>query len=245
MNAKVQGIVDRLRAGERVENREGGNSMVPLIASKQPVVIEPVDTSKLERGDIVYVKVRGNVYTHLVTALRKGEAQIGNNHGRINGWTKLENVYGIVTMIDGRIVSGARAKVKTLFVAAWTCDACGAAVPRGVDRCACGNMHLDVLKARDADRPSSSEILDKMKTLLADAKAAVNIVYTNYRGETRSRRIVPSKIEFMSTPHHPEAQWILHAFDVEKQAQRSFAMKDIREWLRVDTVVNARDVAPA
>jgi hypothetical protein len=91
--------------------------MLPLIASRQPVTIEAVDHSKLEKGDIVYVKVRGNIYTHLVVALREGEAQIGNNRGGINGWTKLENVFGIITEIDGRPVGGAREKVKALACA--------------------------------------------------------------------------------------------------------------------------------
>jgi len=112
VNAKVQAIVARLKAGEKVINKEGGNSMTPRIASKQPVTIEAVDASKLERGDIVYVKVRGNVYCHLVTALREGEVQIGNNHGHVNGWTKLENVYGIITEIDGVPVGGVRVKVR-------------------------------------------------------------------------------------------------------------------------------------
>lgn len=112
MSAKVAAIVARINAGERVVNREGGNSMVPLIASRQPVTIEAVDTSKLERGDIVYVKVRGNVYTHKVLGLRTGEVQIGNNKGGVNGWTKLENVYGIITEIDGVPVGGVRSKLK-------------------------------------------------------------------------------------------------------------------------------------
>lgn len=118
MNTKVQGIVARLNAGEAVVNREGGNSMVPLIYSKQPVTIEAVDTSKLERGDIVYVKVHGNVYTHKVVGLRPGEVQIGNNRGGVNGWTKLDNVYGIITEIDGVPVGGVRAKVRSIPPAA-------------------------------------------------------------------------------------------------------------------------------
>jgi ribosomal protein L16/L10AE len=112
MNAKVASIVTRLNAGEKVENREGGNSMVPLIYSRQPVTIEAVDASKLERGDIVYVKVHGNVYTHKVVGVRPGEVQIGNNKGGVNGWTKLDNVYGIVTEIEGRPVGGSREKVR-------------------------------------------------------------------------------------------------------------------------------------
>lgn len=59
----------------------------------------------------------------------------------------------------------------------------------------------------------------------------VRICYTNYRGETSIREIVPKTISFVSTEWHPEAQWILTAFDIEKQADRGFAMKDIRAWL--------------
>jgi hypothetical protein len=113
VNAKTLANIERLRAGETIENREGGNSMVPLIYSKQPVTIEPVDPTKLERGDIVYVRVNGRVYTHKVLGLRTGQVQIGNNHGGVNGWTSLENVFGIITAVEGTPVSGARAKVRT------------------------------------------------------------------------------------------------------------------------------------
>ena len=111
MNIRIQTVLDLLKTGQKVVNREGGNSMTPLIKSRQPVTIEKVDVSKLEKGDIVYVKVRGRIYTHKILALRVGEAQIGNNHGGVNGWTKLENVYGIITEIDGVPVGGAASKV--------------------------------------------------------------------------------------------------------------------------------------
>ena len=106
-------IIEALLSGESIKGyKEGGNSMTPLIKSRQPVNIDPVDTSKLSKGDIVLVKVNGNIYTHKVTALSKGQVQIGNNHGGINGWTDLSNVYGIVTEVDGRVISRAQDKVK-------------------------------------------------------------------------------------------------------------------------------------
>jgi predicted DNA-binding transcriptional regulator YafY len=61
-------------------------------------------------------------------------------------------------------------------------------------------------------------------------KESVSIVYTNYRGETANRRIVPKQIWFGKTDWHPEEQWLLDAFDIEKDAERSFAMKDIKAW---------------
>jgi predicted DNA-binding transcriptional regulator YafY len=63
-----------------------------------------------------------------------------------------------------------------------------------------------------------------------DISTAVIIRYTNYRGETADRKIVPKTIRFASTEWHPEPQWLLDAFDIEKQADRSFAMRDIHHW---------------
>lgn len=59
----------------------------------------------------------------------------------------------------------------------------------------------------------------------------VTILYTNYRGETATRLILPEKIWFGSTEWHPEPQWFLEALDIEKQAVRSFAMRDIQIWI--------------
>lgn len=105
--------IEALRRGETIPAyKEGGNSMVPLIYSRQPVRLEPCDPELLEKDDIVLAKAGGNVYTHKVTATRKGQVQIGNNRGHINGWTSYANVFGIVTEVDGRVVSGALRKVK-------------------------------------------------------------------------------------------------------------------------------------
>lgn len=63
-----------------------------------------------------------------------------------------------------------------------------------------------------------------------EKEKVVKILYTNYRGETAIREIIPEKIWFGGTDWHPEPQWLLDAFDLEKQANRSFAMKDIKSW---------------
>jgi predicted DNA-binding transcriptional regulator YafY len=60
----------------------------------------------------------------------------------------------------------------------------------------------------------------------------VCILYTNYRGETAVRKIVPKKIWFGKTEWHLEEQWILDAVDIEKKADRGFAMKDIKAWYK-------------
>lgn len=94
MNRKVQQLLN----GETIISKEPGNSMLPLIKSRQPVKIEPTTWEKVQPGDIVYCSVRGSLYTHLVKAKDpKLGCQIGNNHGNINGWTK--KVYGKVIEI--------------------------------------------------------------------------------------------------------------------------------------------------
>ncbi len=60
---------------------------------------------------------------------------------------------------------------------------------------------------------------------------AVRILYTNWRGERGWRIILPRELHFKATEHHPEEQWILEAWDFIKQADRSFAMKDVELWV--------------
>lgn len=61
---------------------------------------------------------------------------------------------------------------------------------------------------------------------------AIYIDYTNWRGERSIRRIIPTKagLEWASNEYHPEKQWLLVALDVDKDAIRTFAMKDIHRW---------------
>lgn len=54
----------------------------------------------------------------------------------------------------------------------------------------------------------------------------VTLIYTNYRGEMSERTITPQRVWYGSTEWHPEPQWLITAFDHEKQANRDFALKD-------------------
>ena len=63
------------------------------------------------------------------------------------------------------------------------------------------------------------------------AVQVIRILYTNYKGETSLRVIRPEKIYFGSTEWHSSSQWLLEAYDLEKEAIRAFALKDIKAWL--------------
>jgi hypothetical protein len=101
------GLMDTIAAkvadGATVDFRPRGSSMVPLIRSRQRVTVAPVDPTRLEVGDIVLAKVAGTVYLHLVSAIDQGRSrvQIGNNRGRINGWTTHHRIFGICVAVDG------------------------------------------------------------------------------------------------------------------------------------------------
>lgn len=68
-----------------------------------------------------------------------------------------------------------------------------------------------------------------MSATVADPLAVV-IDYCNHRGERRERLVRPTWLYFGSTEWHHEEQWLLVAYDFEKRAVRTFAMKDVRGW---------------
>jgi hypothetical protein len=55
----------------------------------------------------------------------------------------------------------------------------------------------------------------------------VQVTYTNYRGITAVRRIRPIRIHFASTAWHPDPQWLLECFCLDKQATRDFALSGL------------------
>ena len=101
------GFVNSAAAEEMNQGKVGkligiGNSMTPILKSRQPVICSPItDETVLKKGDIVFCKVRGNHYLHKIHEVKgkNEELLICNNHGHINGWTKRSNIFGIVTKI--------------------------------------------------------------------------------------------------------------------------------------------------
>lgn len=92
--------IERLKAGETVQFRPHGNSMIPKIQSGQLCTVAPVDVSTVEVGDIVLCKVNGAQYVHLVSAKRDGQFQISNNKGHVNGWISSTAVFGKLVKVE-------------------------------------------------------------------------------------------------------------------------------------------------
>lgn len=69
-----------------------------------------------------------------------------------------------------------------------------------------------------------------------EAHDAVKILYTNWRGETAVRSVVLPADSYARAPRfeanewHPEPQWLLTLYDVEKRGRRTFALAGIKAW---------------
>lgn len=56
--------------------------------------------------------------------------------------------------------------------------------------------------------------------------------YKNWEGKTATRRVIPISFWYGTTEWHREEQWLLKALDVEKNAERDFAVKDIIRFIQ-------------
>lgn len=61
-------------------------------------------------------------------------------------------------------------------------------------------------------------------------RKVIEILYRNHRGEIAIRRILPIEITFTSTEWHPIEQWLLKAYDLDREAERRFALQSIQAW---------------
>lgn len=86
--------------------------------------------------------------------------------------------------------------------------------------------------AESVDISVLKEIFDTATAALAigpapqEDEAVATVTYTNWRGETSTRRIIPKSVRYGSTEWHPEPQWLLLAWDDDKKTDREFALKD-------------------
>lgn len=55
----------------------------------------------------------------------------------------------------------------------------------------------------------------------------IDFDYVNWKGEKSHRRALIKGFYFGNTEYHIENQWLLEAFDVDKNEDRVFAMKDM------------------
>jgi hypothetical protein len=62
-----------------------------------------------------------------------------------------------------------------------------------------------------------------------NARVTVQFTYTNWKGVTSRRKAIFWELQFGKTDYHPEEQLLVCGFDVDKQARRTYAVKDISD----------------
>jgi predicted DNA-binding transcriptional regulator YafY len=58
--------------------------------------------------------------------------------------------------------------------------------------------------------------------------------YVNWKGIKGHRKVEIDEFHYGSTKYHPETQWLLEAFDLDKNEFRIFAMKDMSNVKKID-----------
>ena len=92
-----QSAAEKLLNGEMGKIIGFGQSMTPILASGQAVIVSPLkEDTEINKKDIVFCKVKGHYYLHLVHSIKDGRYLIGNNHGHMNGWIGRKQIFGKV-----------------------------------------------------------------------------------------------------------------------------------------------------
>ena len=68
---------------------------------------------------------------------------------------------------------------------------------------------------------------------------SVRFFYTNYRGERSIRTAVPVILTWGQSQWHPRPQWLMTAFDMDKGAERTFALENC-QFITCDASDHAR-----
>lgn len=61
-------------------------------------------------------------------------------------------------------------------------------------------------------------------------KKKISFKYRNYKGIISVRTVIPREIIFSSNEYHKKEQWMILAYDIDKQADRTFTLVDILEF---------------
>lgn len=57
-------------------------------------------------------------------------------------------------------------------------------------------------------------------------------IYENWKGEKGTRKVIDPVLWFGESKYHKGEQWFFHAFDIEKQDFRDFAVADILTFIK-------------
>jgi hypothetical protein len=97
-----------------------------------------------------------------------------------------------------------------------------------------------VQTTKDSGRIINQSIKDAMKDAIekvnklqtTSINPPIKVKYKNWKGEVGIRTIIPKLVYYGRTDYHPQNQWLLDVWDVDKNAPRTYALMDIIEFIK-------------
>ena len=71
----------------------------------------------------------------------------------------------------------------------------------------------------------------KVETKSTKYTPTLQFEYKNWQGKISIRKVIPYKIWFGNTNFHKDEQYLLHVYDIDKCAERNFALKDVIKFM--------------
>ena len=84
--------------------------------------------------------------------------------------------------------------------------------------------------------PNQVEDLTKVHEILSKidiTQTPLSFEYKNWKGITSIRNVIPMETKFINSDFHEGKQWIMIAYDLDKKANREFAMNDIIKMIKI------------
>lgn len=73
--------------------------------------------------------------------------------------------------------------------------------------------------------------MDPLKSEDIPAEKVAHIDYTNHRGERGIRRVLPISFGWGANEFHSKPGWLLHCWDLDRQAYRTFSIRNVHAWV--------------
>ncbi|SNY93405.1 hypothetical protein SAMN04515647_3700 [Cohaesibacter sp. ES.047] len=101
--------------------------------------------------------------------------------------------------------------------------------PEGIERELLTPRIEEAIREKQASKPKHSPLPQAWEEGASLTNTpTLQFTYTNWRGVTSIRKVEPIFIWCGRTEWHPDPQWFLKAFDLEKNEMRDFALADIK-----------------
>lgn len=84
-----------------------------------------------------------------------------------------------------------------------------------------------ILSALQPTQPAPAPVAAQPQQSAEPGGWLFRFIYRNHRGVVSERFVKPITLWFGKTGWHPEYQWFLKAFDLDKRSERDFALQDI------------------